>query len=103
MRSNTRSASSRRNTIATATPGKMSGKVMRRNTANAGTPSTRAASYTSRGIICSAARISSAMNGVVFHTSTSTIEASAKFGSAVHAIGSAMTPTASSQSFTMPN
>ncbi len=91
-----------RKITATSSTGASSGSVTRKNTAGAGTPSIRAASYSSRGIICSPASSSRAMKGVVFQTSVKTIAARASPGSASQAIPSPMSPRPTRTAFTTP-
>ena len=90
------SASKVRNSTATISAGFTNGSVIFQNCCHAFAPSTLAASYTSRGIICSPAKISNAINGVVFHTSAMITANRAAHGSVVHATGSP------SREFTMP-
>ena len=91
-----RKASNVRNSTATISAGFTKGKVIDRNICHVDAPSTRAASYTPRGIICKPAKISKAIKGVVFHTSATITAVRAAHGSVVHPM---FVP---SRAFTMP-
>ena len=68
-----RSVSRVRNRTATTSVGLTIGRVIRMKDCQAVAPSTLAASYTSAGMVCSPARVSSPMKGAVFQTSAITI------------------------------
>ena len=72
--------------MATAIPGLASGRVMRRKADQALHPSISAASYSSPGMSCNAARISNADNGAICQTCTSSMRVivSSQFSPAGH-------------------
>jgi hypothetical protein len=69
-----------RKSAATTIVGRSSGRTTSRNICHAPAPSMRAASSGSSGIICSAARIISIVNGNHSHTSAIVIAHSARCG-----------------------